>query len=131
LMKHEDISTPAIRRLLARGGAHRVGEDAVEVVRAILEETVIRVAEDALELSQYAGRITVRAKDVHLARNLANTRKNSFSHVEKGSREAERETQPSSQARTVEAAGATMEIPCGAEAQKQKQQYAFQWSWRG
>jgi len=126
-LTHEDISTPAIRRLLAKGGAHRVGEDAVEAVRAILEETVIRIAEDALELAQYAGRITVRAKDIHLARNLANTRKNSFSHVEKRSREAH-ET-PSLQARTVENTDPATNIPRGAEAQRQKP-YAFQWSWR-
>ncbi len=66
-MAESEISTAAIHRLIKKGGAGRIGDDAAEELRKVMEEVAVRVGKEALELAKHAGRKTVRAEDIRLA----------------------------------------------------------------
>jgi histone H3/H4 len=66
LMRNGELSTAAVRRLIEKAGAERVGDDAVEEMRRILEEYAIRVSKEATTLASHAGRKTVKAEDIQL-----------------------------------------------------------------
>jgi len=66
-LAESEISTAAIHRLIRKGGAGRIGDDAAEELRKVVEETAVRLGKEALELATHAGRKTVRAEDIRLA----------------------------------------------------------------
>jgi histone H3/H4 len=66
-MTNGELSTSAVHRLIERAGASRVGDDAVEALRKMLEELAVRVGKEAWELAAHAGRKTVKAEDVLLS----------------------------------------------------------------
>ena len=66
-MKDGELSNSAIHRLMEKAGAARVGEDAVEELRRLLEEIAVNVGREAWEIANYAGRKTVKAGDVKMA----------------------------------------------------------------
>ena len=57
----------AVYRLIKKGGAERVSDEAAEELRLILEEIAVKIAQQAVELATHAGRKTVRASDIRLA----------------------------------------------------------------
>lgn len=57
----------AVYRLIKKGGAERVSDEAAEELRIILEEIAVKIAQQAVELAEHAGRKTVRASDIRLA----------------------------------------------------------------
>jgi len=65
-MRNGELSTAAVRRLIEKAGAERVGDDAVEEMRRILEEYAVRVSKEATTLASHAGRKTVKAEDIEL-----------------------------------------------------------------
>jgi histone H3/H4 len=67
VLNEKELSTSAIHRLIQKGGAARIGDDAVEELRTILEDLAIRIGKESWELSIHAGRKTVRADDIKLA----------------------------------------------------------------
>ena len=66
-LAESEISTAAVHRLIKKGGAGRIGDDAAEELRKVVEEVAVRVGKEALELATHAGRKTVRAEDIRLA----------------------------------------------------------------
>ncbi|MEM2122429.1 MAG: NFYB/HAP3 family transcription factor subunit [Candidatus Bathyarchaeia archaeon] len=66
-MSKTEISNAAIHRLIEKAGAPRVGDDAVEELKVILEEVAIKISREALELASHAGRKTVKAEDIRLS----------------------------------------------------------------
>lgn len=52
--------------MIEKAGAERVGDDAVEEMRRILEEYAVRVSKEATTLASHAGRKTVKAEDIQL-----------------------------------------------------------------
>jgi len=62
-----ELATATVHRLLVKAGAGRVGDDAVEELRKVLEEIAFRIGKEAIELSTHAGRKTVKAEDIRLA----------------------------------------------------------------
>ena len=66
LLRNGELSTAAVRRLIEKAGAERVGDDAVEEMRRILEEYAIRISKEAATLATHAGRKTVKAEDIQL-----------------------------------------------------------------
>jgi len=62
-----ELSIAAVHRLIERAGAERVGDDATEELRTILEELAQRVGKKAKDLASHAGRKTVKAEDIRLA----------------------------------------------------------------
>jgi histone H3/H4 len=64
----KDIPLAAMERLLKKAGAERVSEDAKEELRIALEEYALKIGQDANKYSIHAGRKTVKAEDVKLAK---------------------------------------------------------------
>jgi len=62
-----ELSIAAVHRLIEKAGADRVGDDAAEELRRILEELAERVGKKAKDLATHAGRKTVKAEDIRLA----------------------------------------------------------------
>ncbi|MEM2864934.1 MAG: NFYB/HAP3 family transcription factor subunit [Candidatus Bathyarchaeia archaeon] len=67
MMSKTEISNAAIHRLIEKAGASRVGDDAVEELKTVLEEVAVKISREALDLASHAGRKTVKAEDVRLA----------------------------------------------------------------
>lgn len=55
-------------RILKRAGAKRVSQKALEEFAKVMEERMFRIAEEAAVLAKHAGRKTVLAEDVRMAR---------------------------------------------------------------
>ena len=55
-------------RILKRAGAKRVSYDAAEELAKVMEDKIFKIAEEAAALAKHAGRKTVFAEDVRLAR---------------------------------------------------------------
>lgn len=66
-MGSSELSLAPIHRLIKKAGAARASEDAAEALRRILEQIGMDIAREALSLSQYAGRRTVRREDIERA----------------------------------------------------------------
>lgn len=66
-LPESEISLAAVHRLIKKGGAGRIGDDAAEELRKVMEEVAMKVGKEALDLAKHAGRKTVRAEDVRLA----------------------------------------------------------------
>lgn len=54
-------------RLIKRAGAKRVSYGAAEELAKVMEEKMLKIAEEAAALAKHAGRKTVLAEDVRLA----------------------------------------------------------------
>ena len=54
-------------RLIKRAGAKRVSHKAAEALAKVMEEKILKIAEEAALLAKHAGRKTVLAEDVRLA----------------------------------------------------------------
>ena len=67
MAKDGEISSAAVRRLIRKGGAGRIGDDAAEELRKVIEELAVLIGKEAIELSKHAGRKTVRSDDIRLA----------------------------------------------------------------
>ncbi|MCW4032499.1 MAG: NFYB/HAP3 family transcription factor subunit [Candidatus Bathyarchaeota archaeon] len=66
-MKDCYLSNAAVHKLIQVAGAERIGDDAVEELRKVLEEIAINIGKDAIELSSHAGRRTVKLEDIRLS----------------------------------------------------------------
>jgi histone H3/H4 len=68
-MKMADIPLAPVERIIRRaGGDVRVSEEATKEVRDILEEMAEQISQKAAKLARHAGRKTVNAEDIKLAR---------------------------------------------------------------
>ncbi len=63
-MPEHDIPLAPIDRILHKAGAERVSEEAVIVLRDILEAIAYEIAIRSVELAKHAGRKTVTADDI-------------------------------------------------------------------
>jgi histone H3/H4 len=63
----EDLPIAAMHRIVKKAGAYRVSESAAKELAKVLEGLGVKIAKEALEFSTYAGRQTVRGKDIRIA----------------------------------------------------------------
>ncbi len=63
-----NISLSAMEKILRKAGAERVSKAAAEEFSAVLEEIGLLIARDAVEYSKHAGRKTILADDLKLAK---------------------------------------------------------------
>jgi len=55
-------------RILKKAGAKRVSEEAMDEFAKVMEEKIFKIARDAAVLAKHAGRKTIVADDVRMAR---------------------------------------------------------------
>ena len=58
----------AMERLIRKAGAHRVSKGAARELATYLEGAAAEVAREAINLADHAGRKTVKAEDIKLAK---------------------------------------------------------------
>lgn len=66
-MKASELGLSAMYRILKKAGADRVSDESAEELRRVIEEIALSIAKSAVEMSEHAGRKTVRGDDVKLA----------------------------------------------------------------
>jgi histone H3/H4 len=66
-MKASELGLSAMYRILKKAGADRVSDESAEELRRVIEEIAFSIAKSAVEMSEHAGRKTVRGDDVKLA----------------------------------------------------------------
>lgn len=57
-----------LERILKRAGAKRVSHEALEEFARVMEEKMLKIAGEAAVLAKHAGRKTVLAEDVQMAK---------------------------------------------------------------
>ncbi len=63
----ENLAFASCARLIRKAGAERVGKDGAEELAKILENIGILISKEAREYAEYAGRLTVKKKDIEMA----------------------------------------------------------------
>ena len=66
-MKSSELGLPAMYRILKKSGAQRVSEESAAELGRVIEEIAEGIAKNAVDMSNHAGRKTVKAEDVKLA----------------------------------------------------------------
>ncbi len=61
-----------IERVIRNAGAQRVSESAGMALTEILEEYGLEISKEAIRLAEHAGRKTVKAEDIILAKEMLN-----------------------------------------------------------
>ena len=56
-----------LERIAKKSGAERVSLNAVKEIRSAILEMAETIASDAVVMTEHAGRVTVKAKDIRLA----------------------------------------------------------------
>jgi DNA-binding protein len=63
-----DIPIAPVARILKRANIDRVSDEAAEALRDMLEDYAVEISERAAKLAKHAGRVTVKADDIRLAK---------------------------------------------------------------
>jgi len=66
-MKSSELGLSAMYRILKKSGAQRVSDESAVELRRVIEEIAEAIAKNAVDMSNHAGRKTVKAEDVKLA----------------------------------------------------------------
>ena len=66
-MPKKDLQLAPMHRIIKNAGAERVGDDAAEALRDILENVGLEISKDALDFTKHARRKTVKAVDIQIA----------------------------------------------------------------
>ena len=66
-MRSSELGLSAMYRILKKSGAERVSDESANELRRAIEEIAEVIAKNAVDMSNHAGRKTVKAEDVKLA----------------------------------------------------------------
>ena len=64
------IPLAPVERLIRSAGSQRVSETAAVALIEILEEYGLEISREAIKLAEHAGRKTVKAEDIKLAKEM-------------------------------------------------------------
>lgn len=63
----KEIKVAPMHKLIKRAGATRVSEESALALGKTLEEIGVKVAKEAIDFAEHAGRKTVKARDIEIA----------------------------------------------------------------
>jgi len=63
----KEIKVAPMHKLIKRAGASRVSEESAIALGKALEEIGVKVAREAIDFAEHAGRKTVKARDIEIA----------------------------------------------------------------
>ncbi len=66
-MKEIEIPVAPMHRLCKKAGAERVSEAAAHELAKVLDEIGTKIAKEAFDYAMYAGRKTIKTKDIEIA----------------------------------------------------------------
>ena len=66
-MKSSELGLSAMYRILKKSGAERVSDESANELRRVIDEISEVIAKNAVDMSNHAGRKTVKAEDIKLA----------------------------------------------------------------
>jgi len=66
-MTSSELGLSAMYRILKKSGAQRVSDESANELRRVIEEIAEAIAKNAVDMSNHAGRKTIKAEDVKLA----------------------------------------------------------------
>lgn len=66
-MTASEFGLSAMYRILKKAGAERISDESANELRRILEDIGVTIAKNAVEMSEHAGRKTVKSEDIRLA----------------------------------------------------------------
>ena len=67
-MSSGELAIAAMHRICKKAGAERVSESAAEEMGKILEEIGIKIGKEAIDFAMHAGRKTLKAEDIRIAK---------------------------------------------------------------
>jgi DNA-binding protein len=62
-----ELGLATMYRVIKKSGGQRVSDEAANELRKILEDLSLRIARQAVDLSNHAGRKTIKSDDIRLA----------------------------------------------------------------
>lgn len=65
-MSSPELGLAAMYRIIKKSGAERVSDESAEQLRKIIEEIATKIARQAVDLSNHAGRRTIKSGDIQL-----------------------------------------------------------------
>ena len=66
-MRSSELGLSAMYRILKKSGAQRVSDESAIELRRVIEEIAEAIGKNAVDMTNHAGRKTVKAEDVKLA----------------------------------------------------------------
>jgi len=66
-MADPELAVAPMHRICKKAGASRVSEAAAEALAKELEDLGIKIAKEAIDYAEHAGRKTVKAEDIEIA----------------------------------------------------------------
>ena len=66
-MRSSELGLSSMYRILKKSGAQRVSDESANELRRAIEEIAEIIAKNAVDMSNHAGRKTVKAEDIKLA----------------------------------------------------------------
>ncbi|HET7642838.1 MAG TPA: histone family protein [Nitrososphaeraceae archaeon] len=67
MVNNPEFGLAVMNRVIKKAGAERVSDEASDTLRKILEEIATNISKTAIELSNHAGRKTIKPEDILLA----------------------------------------------------------------